>query len=340
MKYIAPTPEEWRPLLAAAENFKKAACWNWMDACDIFGVKCPETGEIYYCSIMGGGGEHLGLAAYRGTPGLNTLLQIMAGELAPAGGVYEQNCLSCSFEDRELLEKEDLQVIKSLALKLRGRKQWPQFRDYTPGLYPWFINSSQCRTLTHVMQQALDVSLRCRLDKNIVYRQDLRLFVRVAQAGGKENPVWIDRYLEPAPVTVELPVFRFQDQAMVRALKDMRPDVKFKVEADIFYIPEPVQEDGRPYFPQLCVMLERGSGMLVANEMVANIKDEGYLFLSALLEVIIESGRKPSDLYVAKPEVRALFEGLCRQIGIRLHVVELSQALKEFRSEIEAHFTG
>lgn len=338
MEYISPTLEEWRLLFEAGENFKKAACWNWMDNTDIFGVKCPDTGKIYYCSIMGGGGTHFGLAAYRGTPGLNTFLKMLDGEISHSDVVYEQNCLSCSFEDREMLAKEDLQVIKLLEFKFRGRNQWPQFRDYTPGWYPWFINSSQCRTLTHILRQAVEISMRCLKDKNTVYRKGSRLLVRVMHENDNGIPAWIDSYLEPEPFDVKLAVFRLQDEMLVRKLKTTKADVNFKVEADIFYLPEPVKDGERPYYPVVCAVMDCSSGILVAQEMAANIKDEGHVFLSALLEMITESGHKPSDLFVSKPEARALFSGLCEQIGIHLHVAQCSKSMKKFKASLKARF--
>lgn len=334
MNDALPTLEEWKLIFEAGENFKQAACWDWMDENDIFGVKCPETGTIYYCSIMGGAGVHFGIAAYKGTAGLNVFLEAMEGK-ASSELVYEQNCLMCSFEDREMMAKEDLQVIKSLGLKFRGRNQWIQFRDYSPGFYPWFINADQCRILTHILQQALQVSMSCRENKKHLYRKEDKLFVRVLQKDVTEKAVWVDSYLRPEPSEVEFTVFRLQDEVLVRKLKNIKNDTGYMVEADMFYFPEPVQDEGRPYFPMLCVLLDRGTGMVLASEMIANIGSDGHVFLSMILENILDSDRKPTAIYVSKPEVRALFNGLCEQIGVSLRSAPPSKSMREFRTGLE-----
>ncbi|MCX7780881.1 MAG: hypothetical protein N2491_08195, partial [Negativicutes bacterium] len=305
---------------------------DWMDDCDIFGVQCPETEEIYYCSIMGAAGTHFGIVAYRGTPGLEVLLKIMHsnGKKFSPDVLYEQNCLQCSFENREMLDKEDLQVIKSLGLKFRGRNQWPQFRDHSPGLYPWFINSSQCRTLTHILRQALEVSLRCRESKQRLYAKKDEFLVRVMQKDNGGAAKWTDSYLSPAPCNLAYTVFRLQDEVLVHRLKNIKSNAKYKAEAGIFYLPVPVRDEGRPYFPRMCILLNKETGAILAAETIRNTETEGHMFLSAVIRLILESGRKPAVIYVSNPEANALFSGLCNQVGINLQIAERSRMMEEF----------
>ena len=65
----------------------------------------------------------------------------------------------------------------------RGRNEWPCFRDYTPGLIPWFLNGPQCVTLTHVLHQATQVALECKKAKttDILFGPDDELFLRVPE---------------------------------------------------------------------------------------------------------------------------------------------------------------
>jgi hypothetical protein len=164
-----PSLDEWQALYEAATAFKKARCWEWMYDDDLFGVMDPETGEIAYCCIMGQLGEQYALGAYLGSEGLQSILDMMEGpDKFSTDLFFIQKCIMASFENREDLEKEDRAMIKELGLKFRGKKQWPQFRSYEPGLYPWFIDAWECRFLTLALQQALEVSLRCRSSKAII----------------------------------------------------------------------------------------------------------------------------------------------------------------------------
>ena len=130
---IQPTLMEWKALYETADVFKQSACWQWLDDGAIFGVEDPEDGLRYYCSVMGGGGMEYGLMAFRGIDGLEYLCRLLAQEddietsdLAE-DAMFLQNSLTCSFENREDLAREDLAVIKELGLKFRDRQQWPMF---------------------------------------------------------------------------------------------------------------------------------------------------------------------------------------------------------------------
>ncbi|MCD4809433.1 MAG: hypothetical protein K8R17_05995, partial [Methanosarcinales archaeon] len=184
MMNIDPSPslQEWKALYEAALEFKELAPWNWMHETDIFGVKDPVSGEIGYCCIRGGAGEHYALGLYLGSEGLYGLSRILSGEFSEFKdeALFIQNCLMASFEDRKSLQKQDLQQIKALGLKFRGRNAWPLFRNYMPGFFPWYLNDDEVRFLTVALQQAKDVSLRFKKYPGLlVHPSKDHYFVRV-----------------------------------------------------------------------------------------------------------------------------------------------------------------
>jgi len=130
-----PTAEEWSNLYVAADEFKAMKCWEWMHENELFGVRNPETNEVAYVSIMGEINQVFALHAYLGTDGLESFYDLLNySDAEEAEQTYlNLNCLTVSFEDRQVLDVRDLGTIKSLGLKFRGKKQWPQFRSHRAG---------------------------------------------------------------------------------------------------------------------------------------------------------------------------------------------------------------
>lgn len=333
-KNSKPTQKEWRVLYEAAEAFKRAACWEWMYEDDLFGLVNPETGEVAYCCIMGNAGEHFAVAGYLGGEGLSWIFDMLSEEpetddLDP---LFMQKCLMCSFEDREALATEDRNVIKDLGLKFRGRNQWPLFQSYEPGKVPWFLNAEQCRFLTHILDQALEVALRCQDGKEILEHENPdMLLTRVWQKSDEGGGEWVDQYQAAVPHDPKYVSFNFQDQVRVQKLKGTKVQKQWILEADTFYFPSPVQDDGRPYFPKLCVFLDHRQGLALTYEMLTDLQEDGYKVIEQLAGLIENNHFKPAKILVAREETYFALYEVCQQLGIKLETVESLPNVVQFR---------
>ena len=336
-KIDQPTNEEWNSLYMVAQDFKKFACWEWMYDNDIFGVQDPESGEIAYCCIMGNAGEHFAIAGYLEAEGLDGILKLLSGEIDPSDpdNMYLQKCLMCSLEDRAVLTPEDFKVIKDLGLKFRGRNAWPVFRHHKPGLFPWFLTGQQCRFLTHIITQALDVSSRCIKDKQILEHRTLYSYlIRSAKKDKTGELVWEDQYKEIEPYSPAFVSFNIRDEMRVRRLASIKPDSRLVFEVDTFFTPSPIKEKGRPYYPKVCMLLDHGSSMIISFEMLSNLKKEGHRCIEMLAGFIEKNGVKPSRLLVARDETYYLYIDVCRQLGIKLEKVKYLKLVEQMRSEM------
>src|SRR5262249_52517149 len=150
-----------------------------------------------------------------------------------------------------------------LGLKFRGANSWPMFRNYAPGLFPWFLTSSEARFLTIALEQLLDVAPRFRNDENILSGNgDGEFLVRVPSV---ENArlVWEDKIMrapkpgeekaEPAPM----------DPQLLESLKQL-PDVTNVIEIEALMMPMPAREKKeRPFFPYLLTLADAKSGVIL-----------------------------------------------------------------------------
>jgi len=334
-----PTRKEWSSLYQAAVDFKRSACWEWMYDSDIFGVIDPETGETAYCCIMGNAGEHFAVAGYLGTEGLNGILGMLSGEIdtESSDSMFIQKCLMCSFEDRAFLTAEDLKTIKELGLKFRGRSEWPLFRHHEPGFAPWFLNAAQCCFLTHILRQALEVALRCRNSKEILdHKTPFTFLIRVCQKSEAGEVEWIDQHITAELYEPEFVSFNIQDEIQLKKLKSFKPKQNLILEADTFYVPTPVRENERPYFPKVGVLLDHHSGLVVSFEMMKDIQEEGYKCVDRLVDFIEQN--MPTKLLVAKAETYYLYLDVCKQLGLPIEMVEHLEYAEKFRNGVFDQF--
>jgi len=170
--------QKWRPLYETADRIKELAPWQWMEEKDIFGVQDPETGDIGFVSVMGLLGEHLCIGVYLGVNAIHQFwaLEELADthdqmEIASRLLVIPQ--MQASFENQDMVEKEDAGIMRKLNLTYRGRAAYPLFRSYHPGCPPHYLDMDKISFLNHILEQTLNVAPRYQKDKRLLYPDDV-----------------------------------------------------------------------------------------------------------------------------------------------------------------------
>ena len=338
-----PSLEEWRQLYEAAIAFKEARPWEWMTEAHLFGVRNPETKEIGYGSIMGMRGEHFALAVYLGSEGLDGFWRMETLQEPDPAFLLEIPLLQASFEDRRELRRQDLQVIKSLGLKFRGRKAWPLFRSYVPGYFPWFLTAEEARFLTLALQQALEVALRVREDPTLLDPLQEGLYlVRTPERRG-EALAWKDEWMRPPPLEARPspPPIEEADLAAMRAQLPRRP---IGLEVDLFIMPVYIRDkdDPRPYFPYILLAVESKSGFVLGSELLAPKPSLDAVWAKAperFVDALRRLGVIPAKIFVARERVWRLLEPVATPLGIRLVQARSLPALERARAFLEQGMT-
>jgi len=123
--------------------YRQTKLWKELYDTDLFAVALPE-GEIGYCSVMGNLGEHIALALFVGSKGLDGFRQfheIATGRETQSGlkrteRMLSQSCLQCAFENRDMLSPPELEGVRRYAkehkITFRGPNSFPQLVKYTP----------------------------------------------------------------------------------------------------------------------------------------------------------------------------------------------------------------
>jgi hypothetical protein len=335
METPTPTLEEFRRLYDAASAFKQEAPWEWMYEDEVFGVRNPETGQIGYASIMGNRGEHLALGVYLGSEGLDGFWRMERGEEEDNPTfLLEIPQLQTSFEDRDVLDDKDRQVIKALGLKFRGQQSWPLFRSYVPGYLPWFVTPEEARFLSVALEQALDVTRRLKENRSLLepLRRG-RYLVRTRTEQG-----WADEWLSPPPPPVR-PQPRV-DEKRLATLRKQIPMQQVTWQVDLFAMRATIKEkdDPRPYLPYNLMMVEARSGFILGAEILAPKPSLDAVWTQAparFLDTAVRLGSLPSQITVRSERIRDLLAPTAAGLGIQIKVSRHLPALNQARAALE-----
>lgn len=338
-----PSIQEWRDLYDAAIEFKKKECWNWMWDTDIFGVQNPITGEIGYCCVMGGAGEHFALAVYQGSEGLKGYLTLQSKENLPSleDILTLQKLLMASFEDRELLQKEDIQLIKKFDLKFSGSDSWPLFRSYRPGCYPWYLTAEEARYLTLCLWQAIDISFRFKDNSNLLtspYTENHYL-VRVPKKE-KTGLSWRDEWIEPLPLKKAEMIVEPIDEIRLEKTKRRIPHHQGVWEVDLFYSPKPIKEKGeRPFYPYIALWVDHYSGFILSQHLAKPAECISE-FPGQFLKLAEDYKTLPQEILVRKEETFNLLEPITSELGIKLRRVKRLSMLEDAQASMSEFIAG
>ena len=336
-----PSIQEWKDLYEAAIQFKKMKCWDWMWDTDLFGVQNPITGEIGYCCVMGGAGEHYALAVYQGSEGLYGYLSLQSGIKPSLQDILSlQKLLMASFEDRELLQKEDIQLTKKFDLKFSGPDSWPLFRSYLPGYHPWYLTDEEAKYLTLCLWQAIDVSLRFKDDpRKLAPHMGNHYLVRVPKKD-KTGLSWRDVWMEPLPLQKGEIIVEPIDEVRLEKIKRRIPNRQGVWEVDYFYYPNPIQEKkDRPYYPYITLWVDQHSGFILSHHL-----DKPAECMSEFQRNFFKLAEKkkilPREILVKKEETLKLLEPIASELGINIRRVKKLEMLEEAQASMRQFNAG
>lgn len=336
-----PSTAQWRVLYEQALKFKQIECWDWMTDDQVFGVMNPTTGEIGYCCVIGNLGEVFGLIAYTGTDGLVGYLKLRS--LKKPGNNLEslnlQKGFSITFDNKEYLEKEDREVLKALGLQLRGPNAYPVFKNLSPGYFPWFIDGNDADFLNLVLQQAIDVCQRYKVNNSLLDITPSGYYL--VQVPETRDGVlhWQDQKVKPEPLPVKPDVGIEIDEIRIQRILCQASRSQLVWEFDCAYADIPIQETGRPYFPQALFIVDSESGFIFGNHIAgpATYQQE---FVDTLLDVMEKQKLLPREILVAKDEAAAMLESLLSKLEIKLTKAKKCREAEKARKSLEKYISA
>lgn len=335
--YEPPTTEQWADLYDAAVAFRDSRCYQWVDDTQLFGVLDPTSGSVWYCSILGNVGRVFGLAAYEGSAGLAAFLESMEPDARPEliVGPNSPRSLVMFLGDRNMLDADDLKVIKSIGLRFRGPHQWPYFRSVLPGYRPWYLTSDEAVTMKVLVEQALEVARELLRNPDHPLRKlDWEILTRVPRS--KKGSGFMDAYrrpdLEPqTPASFDVPM---DDLKIHRYRRDfVRSKCVWEISAK--WVQEPMRErpDSRPFYPIMLVWVDRTNG-LVLSARLTNLARFPEEIVNSTLECMEQHATIPKEIEVDSADAMLILGKLAQRMGLQLRQVDQLRKSDMIREEL------
>lgn len=328
MEPLEASHKQWKELFSLADELKKLQPWTWMADDQVFSVKNALTDESVYCSVLGAANQEFGLAVYIGKQGLDTLNKLVTMQ-SIEGLIYEQRSILVSYSNRDELDKEDYRLIKSLDLKYRGKKQWPLFRSFEPGYYPWFLDRAEVELLIAIIPQVIHVCKLINEQPSLVTSYDGKS-LPFFDENRERRMIATDNIDSEKQVAVELP----EDEMYWKRMKKQYRRVNVPIEFDFFYLNEPVQEyEGqRPFFPIMILAVERENELIVYQDFISkDLLDTMPVCMMAMFENL---EALPTEIWVQRDELYTQLEPLASLLEIKIKRVNKLSLMSEVKKEL------
>jgi hypothetical protein len=310
-----PTKEAWQALYKVAIELKLLKPWNFLNGMDIISIILPRRKEPVFCSIMGALGECYAIGVFDGYTAVSDLKKMTDSDDIPMNITASyQNCLMCYFSDREELVSEDMQTLKDLGLKFRGRNDWIYFRAHNTGFAPWFIDSKQCELMTQTLQGLVMAILVLQDGMKVDFEKGETLVREYSEKRGE----WINYAAKLQLATEHFSEVTIGNELLLKKLSNFKKN-EVILELELCYLLTPIQErkSQRPYLPQMIMFADANAGTIQKYKMLSK-KDKAIQILFDMLAEYIESYGKPSIIYVRDKRIRAIVDDFCSKVGIDL----------------------
>ena len=320
-----------------AFQYKKTKLWKKLHDTDIFAVKLSD-GKIGYCCVMGMAGKENAVALYPGAQAFQSYLELfelalngMPPEAAGQDILFSQNCLQCAFENKDLLQPDELDEVKAYTKKhgitLRGANAFPQFIRYQPYYHPWYISSELeqqyiCEALEACMAMAEVLEMKGKRALGFSgYVLDASTPDIPCLEKGNDGYI-VTRIPVPEEIPVEYPSPTMKNEITLARLKKMKK--KGSLECRMVRLPMPIQEsEGMPpYYPAFLAAVDTNAKKLYPTQPVLYLEEQPEDCLVAFAEVLLKAEICPKAIRTNDRRTFEMLKHLCSAVEIRLTLID------------------
>ena len=328
----------WRRIYSATDKIKAMKPWEWMEETDIFGIESPETGEIYFISVMGSGGISKSISAYIGKTALGMFWNMinmdqdgLASDLISSSYLLTIPQLFLDFTEEEGVEPGRLVELKKDGMKPDKNNIYTVVSQIKPGFLPSIPDDNVLKDAAAIYEQCLEIFSQTKDKPELVYpdesNDDLYLIrKRVNSDKDQWTNVFEDIIIDPVRYEIR---FRIADHEKLKTYQ--KKPVTLQI--DIITLPAPSKEGSdHPYFPSLFLIVDKKSGTIIDYELLTPLPEINSLYKALpglLITKLLRLQYKPYRVDIRSDILFTLFEELLTRAGIQVHHVESMKPMDE-----------
>lgn len=322
MKY--PNMEQWREAYTLADKVKELAPWEHLHDMDVFGFEHPDTGKVYLFSVMGAKRENIAVGIMADIKTWDVHRKVSQREVGNYNITLTYQ-LHLSYDSRTDVHPHELEVIKALGKKYRGRNEFPVFQVQKPGQYFWHVTAEELELMILALQRFLEMAptiikenMGPELFSKSVCHETFYIRKPVKCDG---NLSWQNEWMH-IPVEAEsgtVPV----SLKTVNKVKKLHP-VRNVFEFDIFLFPNLIQKDETtaPEFPFVALTVVEDAMHVAGFETFSGDSAEkiNTELAYSLIDTCVKNNVKPAVIRVRNESVKELIAEVAKALNAKVTV--------------------
>ena len=297
-----------------------------------------DSGQRWYCIVMGAAKEVFGLQAYRGDAGFALFDDIQNDRLADSAEfLARQDLFTIEFVRRTEYTPLDRALLALSPDPAPPGTLVPHLRVSRPTLFPWYPQAPDVEEINDCLMAALlffEWLAKHPTAKPWAQAGELPLLTHWS------TDLTVTQIPHPPRPASDRPSPTKLDERRINQLLAKVPSrsAGHPVEADVFLLRSAMRDDGLPYFPWMALAADSSEGYLFPPVVDGHAKREDVL-LDCVLGALEHSPYRPAAYHVRDEFCRKALDPIAQIFGIPIKIADLP-AIAEARTALESQMVG
>lgn len=339
----APSFDVMRTLFQSAARLYTQRPWLRLLEANVIIFRDPDPERIYFCSVLGSGGELRGVQVFIGFRSFGTFLDAQEGRLdCPAEFLAKQRSVMLQFQEPGEISAPDRALAMHMGHPLVEGTEVPVFQAVRPGYCPWHVNEEEAVLLNRGLEAVTIVSDFMEQNDDFDGWPEENVYPCVYIEGRDANHIQyriknltVSLATAPPPPPLNLDWKRI-DRIRAKTTRQGGP-----LEADYVYGSGVIgEEHARKALMRIALVLDQKTGFAFPPQMGPPEEETGDMLQRAILGAIESGGFIPSAIHIRRPEFRKVLKPLAQALGTRLVVKSSLPAIEHCRKAMEEFLLG